>query len=97
MADLTKYCPPLSFAQVSEGIYRSAYPNKSTWSFIKTLQLKRMICLSPSDLRPDLIEFCKEGNIELIEYEIGHNQEPFLSMLSEKVTLVLNLIQGKIL
>jgi len=53
-----------------------------------------MICLTPSDLRPDLIEFCKEGGIELIECDIGHNQEPFVSMSSEKVYHVLSLCQG---
>ena len=53
-----------------------------------------MICLTPSDLRPDLIEFCKEGGIELIECDIGHNQEPFVSMSSEKVNYVLSLCQG---
>lgn len=90
----SKLCPPLAFAQVSEGIYRSAYPNKNTWAFIKTLRLKRMICLAPADLRPDLVEFCKEGGIELVECDIGHNQEPFLSMSAEKVNQAIDLTQG---
>lgn len=89
-----KICPPLGFGCVSKKIYRSSYPNKKTWSFIQTLGLKSMISLSPSDNRVDLRDFCKSQKITLFEYEVGYNQEPFLSMSPAAVKNVISILQG---
>jgi tyrosine-protein phosphatase SIW14 len=85
---------PLGFAYVSPGIYRSAYPRKKTWSFIESLRLKSMICVSPSDIKDDLIDFCKVKGINLVLNNIGHNQEPFIVMSSSAMTTTLNFLSG---
>lgn len=76
---------PLSFSRVDNGIYRSSYPASRTIPFIKTLKLKSMICLSPSDLRQDLKTFASENDITIFESEIGHNQDPFVVMSENSV------------
>ena len=53
-----------------------------------------MICLSPSDLKDDLIDFCKEERIELIQIDIGHNQEPYIVMHTEAMSQVLSCLSG---
>ena len=90
----TNLCAPLGFANLTTGVYRSAYPRKKTWKFIKSLNLKSMICLSPSDLKDDLIDFCKEDGIDLIQHDIGHNQEPFVVISTESVNKVLSYLSG---
>lgn len=77
---------PLLYARVQDGVYRSAYPTKKSLDCIlKNLSLKSMVCLCPNELRTDLREFATNNNITLVEYNIGFNQEPFMSMLEEPV------------
>jgi tyrosine-protein phosphatase SIW14 len=76
---------PLSFSRVDNGVYRSSYPAYRTFPFIKTLKLKSMVCLSPSDIRQDLKSFASENDITLFESEIGHNQDPFVVMSENSV------------
>lgn len=72
--------PPPTFSQVYQGVYRSAYPNIRTLQFVKSLQLKSLICLNPADIREELRQFCKENDVYLFEAYVGINQEPFLQM-----------------
>ena len=90
-------CAPLGFSNVSTGIYRSAYPRKKTFTFIRTLKLKSMICLSPSDIRDDVTEFCKDNGINLVQNNIGHNQEPFIVMSSSVMKETLQFLSGTII
>ena len=38
-----KLVPPLNFAMVSPGVYRSGYPNKKNFPFLKKLGLKSLM------------------------------------------------------
>ncbi len=76
---------PLGFAQVSDSIYRSAYPKPSCFSFLLSLKLKSVVCVSPRDLRPAFLAFLSENDIKLLQSDVGVNQEPFLAMSSTAV------------
>ena len=39
----SKMIPPLNFAMVSDGIYRSGYPNQKNFAFLRTLRLKSVL------------------------------------------------------
>jgi len=80
---------PLGFARVGEGIYRSAYPASKTLPFVKTLQLRSMVCLYPKDIRSDLREYAEQNGIKIIEADIGANQEPFIVMSTAAVSSAL--------
>ena len=84
---------PLSFSQVQEGVYRSAYPATKSLPFIKQLGLKSMVCLSPNDIRPDLEEFCSENEIALHRFDLKHNQDPFVIMSEDMIKDILEVIQ----
>jgi tyrosine-protein phosphatase SIW14 len=86
--------PPLSFASIDAGVYRSAYPSVKTLNFIESLGLKSMICLSPLEMRSDLKDFATEKGIKLYESNVGFNQEPFLVMSEKEVRSVLDIIEG---
>ena len=47
---------PLQFSQVEKGIYRSAFITSRNYEYITSLNLKSMICLSPSDLKEDFVQ-----------------------------------------
>ena len=75
-----KLSPPLGFGAVCNGVYRSSYPNHRTWTFLLTLNIKSVISLQPADIKDDLRQFLNNNNIELIQIDIGYNQEPFVIM-----------------
>lgn len=72
--------PPLAFTNVSIGIYRSAYPTPPTYPLIEKYGIRTFICLTPGDLRNDLIEHAEMKNIAITQCDVRSNQEPFLSM-----------------
>lgn len=88
--------PPIGFAQVHEGIYRSAYPVPSCMPFLEKLDIKTMICLCPADLRADLITYAEEYKINLQSFDVKVNQEPFLSMDDDQMTQALEMLSNPV-
>ena len=81
---------PLRFAQVHQNIYRSSYPTSRSHEFLNELKLCSMICISPDELKDDLINYCKSNCIELYKENVGVNIEPFYTMPHEKIRNVIN-------
>ena len=87
--------PPLSFSRVHPGIFRSAYPTKKSLEYIESLSLKSLVCLCPNELKSDLRDFASIHSIKLIEYNIGFNQEPFMSMAEDIVKEAVDFISDE--
>ena len=79
--------PPIVFARVGPGIYRSAYPATKSLHFIDTLHLKSMVALidKPNDIKKELREYVHTHGITMIECPVGINQEPFVTMSESAV------------
>lgn len=90
-----KLFTPLGFSKVTANIYRSAYPATKSLPFISQLHLKTMICLNPTDLRAELLEFCSKENIYIIKYELKHNQDPFIVMSEAVMHSIIDFIQNE--
>ena len=75
--------PPLNFAMVSPGVYRSGYPNVDNHSFLKTLRLKTLIYLCPEDCNAQNLDFYRQSNIEIMQFGIQGNKEPFVDIPEE--------------
>mmetsp|Transcript_13321 Transcript_13321/g.18269 ORF Transcript_13321/g.18269 Transcript_13321/m.18269 type:complete len:157 (+) Transcript_13321:73-543(+) len=86
---------PLGFALVDQEIYRSAYPATKVYPFIETLNLKSMVCLTPSELKSELRSFAETKSIHIAEFDVKHNQEPFLIMSESVVSSALNFVCDK--
>jgi tyrosine-protein phosphatase SIW14 len=88
--------PPLSFSRVQDGIFRSAYPTRKSLQYIiDNLFLRSLVCLCPKELKNDLREFASEKSIILAEFNIGLNQEPFVSMFEESVQNAVDFISDE--
>lgn len=72
--------PPLNFAMVSPGIYRSGYPGVLSHSFLKSLKLKTIIYLCPENCNEANINLCKENGISIMQFGIQGNKEPFVDV-----------------
>lgn len=69
--------PPLNFAMVSPGVYRSGYPNTMNHGFLKSLKLKTLIYLCPENCNEANVAFCQENGINIMQFGIQGNKEPF--------------------
>jgi len=85
--------PPLNFAMVTKGIYRSGFPNKKNFAFLKKLKLKSIMYLSPDEYFEENYQFMKENNIQFFQYKIEgksyinniHNKIKKKQLLSIKI------------
>ncbi|KAJ1516186.1 hypothetical protein HMI55_002799 [Coelomomyces lativittatus] len=66
--------PPLNFAMVCSGVYRSGYPNRKNFTFLKTLQLKTLIYVCPESYAEENQRFAEENQIQVFHYQIKSNK-----------------------
>ncbi|KAI0804990.1 tyrosine phosphatase family-domain-containing protein [Xylaria sp. FL0064] len=57
------YQPPVNFATVAEGLYRSGYPETADYPFIQGLKLKTIVTLVNKELPDGYQEFIQENQI----------------------------------
>ncbi|CAG8569679.1 14673_t:CDS:2 [Funneliformis mosseae] len=71
--------PPLNFAMVAPGVYRSGHPNRKNYPFLIKLGLKSIIYLSSDDFNKELEQFVNEQFI----------QEPFVEIEQKEISSAL--------
>ncbi|KAG6572420.1 putative tyrosine-protein phosphatase, partial [Cucurbita argyrosperma subsp. argyrosperma] len=72
--------PPLNFAVVDNGIFRSGFPDSSNFSFLQTLGLRSIICLCPEPYPEVSVDFLKSNGIRLFQFGIEGSKEPFVNI-----------------
>ena len=83
------YVPPLNFAMVSPGVYRSGYPVPRNFPFLCRLGLKSIVHLGPDDYLPSNSAFAEEQGIKVIHAPLLGNKEPFVSISNEELQAAL--------
>ncbi|CAL9728723.1 putative tyrosine-protein phosphatase Oca6p [Monosporozyma unispora] len=63
------YVTPLHFNTVQPNLYRGSYPREINFSFLRTLQLKNIVSLTPAPLNETVVTFCNENNINMLHIE----------------------------
>lgn len=69
--------PSINFAMVCPGVYRSGYPTKKNFSFLRALKLKSILYLCPEEYAESNIKFCEEENVNVLRFPTEGNKEPF--------------------
>ncbi|KAF9192141.1 hypothetical protein BGZ50_008784 [Haplosporangium sp. Z 11] len=82
-------CPPDNFNMVSTWIYRSSFPKKKNFSFLKKLGLKSILTLILEDYPDQNMKFLKENNVTLFQFGIAGNKEPFVQIPEDKICAAL--------
>ncbi|KAI9142625.1 tyrosine phosphatase putative [Paraphysoderma sedebokerense] len=77
--------PPLNFAMVAPGVYRSGYPNKKNLPFLKKLRLRSILYLCPEEYSSENLQFLNDNNIQFFHYHISGNKEPFVEIESSDI------------
>ncbi|RKP20760.1 tyrosine phosphatase putative [Rozella allomycis CSF55] len=86
------FVPPLNFAQVLPGVYRSGYPNKRNHGFLKKLKLKSILYLCPDSYTKDNEVFVNEEDIRFFHCQLSGNKEPFVEIDRNDITKALSII-----
>ncbi|XP_039689576.1 probable tyrosine-protein phosphatase DSP4 isoform X3 [Medicago truncatula] len=64
------FVPPLNFAMVDNGIFRSGFPDSANFGFMKSLRLRSVICLCPEPYPEATAEFLNANGIRLYQFGI---------------------------
>ncbi|KAF3901482.1 hypothetical protein ABW20_dc0101563 [Dactylellina cionopaga] len=67
----SKLVPPLNFACVEEGLFRSAGPLALNLPFVGELNLDTVIWMALEDPSPEFLSFVEEKDIKLLRFGIG--------------------------
>ncbi|VAI71894.1 unnamed protein product [Triticum turgidum subsp. durum] len=62
--------PPLNFAMVDDGIYRSGFPAAANFRFLKSLNLRSIVYLCPEPYPEINTEFLEKNGIKLHQFGI---------------------------
>ncbi|KAI8923371.1 tyrosine phosphatase family-domain-containing protein [Entophlyctis helioformis] len=69
--------PPLNFAMVEPGVYRSGYPNKKNFPFLKKLGLQSVMYICDDDYTPENLAYWQQNHINVFHIKVAGNKEPF--------------------
>lgn len=69
--------PTINFSMVCPGVYRSGYPTKKNYSFLRALRLRSILYLCPEDYAESNLKFCEENGIHVLRFPTEGNKEPF--------------------
>ncbi|CAM8882620.1 unnamed protein product [Rhodiola kirilowii] len=84
--------PPFNFAMVDNGVFRSGFPDAANFSFLQTLGLRSIICLSPEPYPQPNVEFLKANHIKLYQFGIDSSKEPFINIPEDLIRDALRVI-----
>ncbi|XP_074365549.1 inositol diphosphatase DSP1-like isoform X3 [Apium graveolens] len=90
--DYEQYTPPLNFAMVENGIYRSGFPDSTNFSFLQTLSLRSIVYLCPEPYPEVNAEFLRSNGIRLFQFGVDGSKEPFVNIPEETIREALKVV-----
>ncbi|GEM11982.1 hypothetical protein Rt10032_c18g5999 [Rhodotorula toruloides] len=84
--------PPDNFSMVSPKLYRSSFPKKSNFAFLRSLGLKSVMVLVQEAYPEENLEFLRSEGIQFFQFGIPGNKEPFVSIPDDKVVDALSVV-----
>ncbi|VVA21513.1 PREDICTED: probable tyrosine-phosphatase [Prunus dulcis] len=88
------FVPPLNFAMVDNGVFRSGFPHSANFSFLKSLGLRSVIYLCPEPYPEENEEFLKENGIRLFQFGMDGSQEHFVKIPEHAIREALKVVLG---
>jgi len=73
----TELLPPQNFSMVWKGVYRSGFPSKKNFNFLRQLGLRSILFLCPEEYPESSLQFLDENQIKLLHFGVIGNKEPF--------------------
>ncbi|KAI8909100.1 tyrosine phosphatase family-domain-containing protein [Gorgonomyces haynaldii] len=77
--------PCANFSMVAPGVYRSSFPKKKNFGFLKKLGLKSVLTLILEEYPEQSLRFLAENKIRLFQFGVPGNKEPFVDIPEDKI------------
>ncbi|KAK9763782.1 tyrosine-protein phosphatase siw14 [Basidiobolus ranarum] len=87
--------PPENFNLISPFVYRSAFPKKKNFAFLKKLGLKSILTLILEDYPDQNMKFLEASGIQLLQFGVAGNKEPFVDIPEDKICAALAALLDK--
>nr|XP_043630777.1 tyrosine-protein phosphatase DSP1-like [Erigeron canadensis] len=84
--------PPVNFAKVDYGIYRSSFPDSANFPFLKALGLRSIVYLCPEAYPEHNLEFLKSNRIQLFHFGIEGTKEPYVDIPEDTIREALKVV-----
>ncbi|OEL22086.1 putative tyrosine-protein phosphatase [Dichanthelium oligosanthes] len=91
-ADGAALVPPLNFAMVDDGIFRSGLPDAANFRFLLSLNLRSIVYLCPGPYPEENARFIRQHGIELHQFGIEGSKEPLVYIPEETIREALKVI-----
>ncbi|XP_068321562.1 inositol diphosphatase DSP1-like [Pyrus communis] len=86
------FVPPLNFAMVDNGVFRSGFPHSPNFSFLKSLGLRSVIYLCPEPYPEENKEFLRANGIRLFQFGIDGSHEPYVKIPEHTIREALRVV-----
>ncbi|XP_065014668.1 probable tyrosine-protein phosphatase DSP4 isoform X3 [Musa acuminata AAA Group] len=86
--------PPLNFAMVDHGVFRSGFPDAANFGFLRTLRLRSVLCLCPEPYPEANVNFLRANGIRLFQFGIDGCKEPFVNIPEDTIHEALRVALG---
>ncbi|PON52167.1 Protein-tyrosine phosphatase SIW14-like [Parasponia andersonii] len=86
------YVPPLNFAMVDCGVFRSGFPGRANFGFLQSIGIRTIVYLCPEPYPEPNNEFLKANGIKLFQFAIEGCQEPFVNIPEETIREALKVV-----
>ncbi|CAL9155259.1 unnamed protein product, partial [Musa hybrid cultivar] len=86
------FVPPLNFAMVDAGLYRSGFPETANFGFLRRLRLRSVLCLCPEPYPEANLDFLRENGIGLFQFGIENRKEPFANIPEDTIREALKVV-----
>lgn len=87
--------PMENFNLICPGIYRSAFPLKKNFTFLKQLKLKSILTLILEEYPEVNNKFLSKNNISLFQFGVPGNKEPFCIIPEDIICNALSVLLNK--
>jgi len=89
---VSSFVPPLNFAMVDKGVYRSGFPNHANFPFLKTLKLRSIIYLCPEPCPEVNMKFLRAEEIQIFQFGIICYKEPNMDISEDDIRDALKIL-----
>eukprot|EP01060_Flectonema_neradi_P036999 TRINITY_DN7327_c0_g1_i1.p1 TRINITY_DN7327_c0_g1~~TRINITY_DN7327_c0_g1_i1.p1 ORF type:complete len:248 (+),score=36.39 TRINITY_DN7327_c0_g1_i1:72-746(+) len=84
--------PCSNFSMLVPGVYRSGYPSKKNFAFLRRLGIRSICYLCPEEYAMVNQEFYRTIGIQILKFPMEGNKEPFVNIPEEQVNRALSTI-----
>eukprot|EP01062_Namystynia_karyoxenos_P011098 TRINITY_DN13955_c0_g1_i1.p1 TRINITY_DN13955_c0_g1~~TRINITY_DN13955_c0_g1_i1.p1 ORF type:complete len:321 (+),score=97.08 TRINITY_DN13955_c0_g1_i1:124-1086(+) len=85
-------CPMINFSMIAPGVYRSGYPSRRNFSFLRRVGIRNICYLCPEEYARQNQEFYKQIGIAILKFPMEGNKEPFVNIPEEVLNRALSAV-----